>query len=460
MDSGPSANHLILVKGIQGPEHVIDGDASHYRFTHDTKGSFWKSLKQVGSNVDVSVCAVYNDQNRAASNMAILSAFEGTSQEKEMAFISNQGFPAAEGRPEDFVSTSATSDDLPSHVCWITSSKNGNAATIYINGQAVPTNMLPVGLGSVMGGMHEWRVGGDFSSSDDFEGDIYNIKVWPHMLTAAQVEQEYDSLGKKVIGKVLQARNAPVADYDASKGVTSARWADSSSHGNDLILKGGAGPVFHNNVGIGSYFAFVRGSTHGYWESARKTGISGRDTAITVCAVYRDSRHGSDPAAVLSSWSGVGQGHEMVWFAKHGRPGSDDSTSAGRLSLRHTNDEVPAHVCWTTSKWELQDRKPVTKIYVNGVSAGTQQLTVGRIHRSHAFEGVWRVGHEGDGQDWSSFEGEIWSIKVWQRCLTPADVNAEFVAVGKPIQQYQSGLLMNQQTSTISKKKFLGASMD
>ena len=35
----------------------------------------------------------------------------------------------------------------------------------------------------------------------------------------------------------------PVAVYDASKGVSADKWKDSSSHQNDLVLKGGARPT-------------------------------------------------------------------------------------------------------------------------------------------------------------------------------------------------------------------------
>merc|ERR1740130_1141439 len=103
------------------------------------------------------------------------------------------------------------------------------------------------------------------------------------------------------------------------------------------------------------------------------------DTAISVCAVYKVKDTSKTDVnyhmTLLASWTGVGNDHAMEWFSQDGRPGTDDDAANGRISSQSTSaSNVPSHVCWTTSKWEQQDREAITHIYVDGVPVVTQQL--------------------------------------------------------------------------------------
>jgi hypothetical protein len=460
------------VKGLSTPRLVKDGVRSRYVFAGGKSSTFFESSQKSGisgGDTAISTCAVYTDKGRKGEYTTVLSSWAGVENEHEMAWISRLGRPATDdwkqgprGR-KGRVSLSTTKDDIPSHVCWTTSKWSMQAmeavTKIYINGVLAATQEANSDSSNAPVRALEgvWRLGHWDGISDDmqFEGDIYNVKVWHRSLSAAEVMSEYTSVYQPILSAWVAALAAPVAIYEASKGASSGVWADSSSNHNDLVLKGGSGPTFHDMFGIGSHFSFVKGQVHGFWESTKKTGISGRDTAVSVCAVYKDLKllyfpRSADRRTLFSSWTGSGVGQDMVWFSKQGRPGSDNSASAGRLSKNATEEKFPAHVCWTTSKWELQDRTSVTKIYIDGVEAGTEQLQV-TPETSRSLEGVWRIGHWGTSASNDDFEGDIWNIKVWQRCLAAVEVKQEYITVGKPIQRYQASLRVYQQGSALSK---------
>jgi hypothetical protein len=243
--------------------------------------------------------------------------------------------------------------------------------------------------------------------------------------------------GKDVVAAET-ALEPPAAIYDASVGATSRRWADSSMNANDLRWHGNDAPTFVNRFGVGSHYSFTNRTRLGFWQSVKKTGMSGRDTAVSVCAVYRDTSGHRHAAAVLTSWSGGAQkGHEMKWISQRGHPGTDDGVGIGRLSKMSTSRAAPSHVCWTTSRWESQSLEQVTRIFINGAQVRTQHSPANQEKLDQAFEGMWQIG---SGSNGANFEGDIWSIKIWQHCLSPADVKDQYLMVGKPIQNYEASL--------------------
>lgn len=465
-------NNDLVAKGSVTPTLVKDGVLSRYVFAGGRSRTFFESLKKTGisgGDTAVSTCAVYRDRGRNSDYMTLLSSWAGAKDEHEMAWLSRQGHPTTDDwvpKPngkKGRMSLSPTEDHFPSHICWTTSKWSMQQAEsvthIYINGMLAATQEADRDSTPVRAMEGVWRLGHWDGISDDmqFEGDVYNVKIWHRSLSAHEVASEYTSVYGPIMSAWVSALRLPVAEYDASKGVSEKGWADSSPHHNDLVLTGSSpGPVFHPKFGVGSYFSFGV-ETQGFLESIKKTGVFGSDTSVSVCAVYKDAHHDAGHKTLLSSWAAVDEGQDMAWFAQQGRPGTDDSTSAGRLSMNSTKANLPSHVCWATSKWDLQDRESVTRIYIDGVEVSTQQRRTNKQH-SHALEGVWRIGHWGNGQDNDDFEGDLWNIKVWQRCLSPAEVQQEFITVGKPIQAYQGSLHALQQTSKVSKKNLLRAS--
>ena len=201
---GHYANNFRLVPGTAAPTRSGQGAAAHVTFHPGAKAGYYESAAVSGISgavFPVTVCAVFRDASQGLAHLGVLTQ-GGLTRATSMAFVSHQGYPATDswghiGRRATRRLPSLT----PSHVCWVTPSwwKQSSNTAFYVDGKQERSTTFGRIQDSRLSPAR-WRVGHWSVGRADMSmvGSVYNIKVWTRALSAAQISQEYNNVGRPI----------------------------------------------------------------------------------------------------------------------------------------------------------------------------------------------------------------------------------------------------------------------
>lgn len=199
---------------------------------------------------------------------------------------------------------------------------------------------------------------------------------------------------------------------------TGTTWFDLSVNKNNA--EGINMPTFTTGANGQNCFDFENASNH-YFETINNSPFSGSNFPITV-STFISERSRRSYAGVLAQHDSANQ-QCMAFISYAGRYGTDHWTPSGRqIDITPSLDTV-YNVTWVVDDWT--NHQAGTAIYLNGELAASSATGSGNptaaLIADKFIIGNWLISRV--DMDW---DGQIYSISVYDRALSAAEVKQNF----------------------------------
>lgn len=161
-----------------------------------------------------------------------------------------------------------------------------------------------------------------------------------------------------------------------------------------------------------------------YFDSTTNSPFSGNAFDISVIAVVNQFSVGSFYGILTQNEQDSVD--SMAFLSLSGKFGTDHWSPGGRRLVNTANNNQIYHVTWTIPSWGTH-QDATTKIYLNGIDQATEEYsrdTVGSLVAD-----VFRIGNWQLNRTDMDFQGRIYSISVYDRVLSAAEVLQNYNAV-------------------------------
>jgi hypothetical protein len=297
---------------------------------------------------------------------------------------------------------------------WVqlSATQSGLTGTIYINGQQV-ASATNTGIATVTRNLN--YIGKSNWNGDGYlDGKIKSLKMWNRTLSPSEISFDYQTNNPNIVTTGLYA------NYDATAITNTTTFPDSSGNGRNASLFNGPTTTIFNGTQVlqlnGSSQYFAKNDGYG----------SDLDSAFTF-DVWACPVSAGTPGVLIAEWSPTVTGG---W----------QDTQMGftnvdiRAGVYNTNAAV-AKDSWTANTWyhivTTYDGS-ILRTYVNSVagatSAGAKQSPTGSsVGPTVLSMGIPCADYLGGVSGY--FHGFIGAWKIYNRALTPAEVNQNFNAL-------------------------------
>ena len=161
-----------------------------------------------------------------------------------------------------------------------------------------------------------------------------------------------------------------------------------------------------------------------YFDSTTNSPFSGNSFDISVVATVNQFSTGNFYGILTQNEQDVFD--SMAFLSLNGRFGTDHWSPGGRRISTAASNNTIHHVTWTVPSWGAHQDN-TTKIYINGAEQVTEEYsrdTVGNL-----VSDVFRIGNWQLNRTDMDFQGRIYGISVYDRVLTPTEVEQNFNAL-------------------------------
>jgi hypothetical protein len=196
-------------------------------------------------------------------------------------------------------------------------------------------------------------------------------------------------------------------------------WNDLS--GNGFNFDTSTAPAFITGVNNQKCFDFTSAS-HQYFQSTTNSPFSGNSFQITVECVLSQDVLGSY-LSVLGQNPNSGSGG-MSFLSYNGFFGTDHWAPNGRKLSSVASQNQVYMITWVIDSWSTHHT--TTKIYLNAVNQPTTMH--GTLTTPTLLTNVFTIGNWEISRTDMDFDGQIYTMKVYNKALTAAEITQNFNA--------------------------------
>ena len=199
--------------------------------------------------------------------------------------------------------------------------------------------------------------------------------------------------------------------------LTGNTWYDIS--GNNFNFSSTVPPTFKEDSVGRKCFDFTNGNGE-YFDSITTSPFSGNLFAITVSAILNQNSVGNFHGVLTQNEGDTN--NSMGFISYDGKFGTDHWNPGGRRLVSAANQNQIYMVTWVIPKWV--DHQTDTTIYLNGTSQPTEIYstdTTGSLVSDYLRIGNWQLNRSD-----MDFDGQIYSIMVYDRVLSDAEIDQNY----------------------------------
>ncbi|MCI2282843.1 hypothetical protein L3081_04775 [Colwellia sp. MSW7] len=354
------------------------------------------------------------------SNQSFLSGAGATYNELIMWFTHDTNFyPYLKDVANGSISTQSIADDNWHHIVW---TREGSKSCLFVDKLlqgCVTQTTLPLSIQSLILGQEQDSIGGNFDSTQTFDGLIDELLVFDEAISLADVTSIHDNQAAG-LGYDGTARTCPISVFPEP--VLDLHFDETSWNATNAIIDI-SGNEYHANA----VNAIPTLSTDGAICRAADLSTSGIDDYIALDSTALNNRNNfsislwyktpkTSNQSIISGASAASFNELIFWFNNSNQFGPHIKSSTNSVITSNISDDNWHHLVWTRSSTK-------NVLYRDGVlQAGSASLPSGVLNITSLILGQEQDSLGGSFDSAQAVEGLVDELLVFGKALTPTQV--------------------------------------